>query len=268
MKCAFVHQVPADLGSNAGLEQHVIRQDYGCPASGFQGPVHMLEKGELLVAGGVGEIVPGGTAAAPGSSKGRICQDQIGLGQAFSWFTQGVSQSDYAFFFAFHAVEQAVHQSQTPGSGNEFHSHIGLVYLKSPVFVFQVKQIIGLGFDVGIGRDQKSGRACCRVLDDFTGLGFNAADDAVYQGARGEILACAGFGFADVFLQKPFVEIAQAVFFRAEPVYGVDAFDELLQMPGFPEASLGVCVYGGDQGIVGLAQIQKHLTVIIQKNQP
>lgn len=200
VQCAFVHQIPADLGSYTGFEQHVIRQDNGGPASGFQAAVNMLKKGELLVAGGVGEVVAGGTAAAPGCAERRIGEDQVCTGQAFPRFPKGIAQMDNAFVFAFHAMKQTIHQGQTPGSGHEFHAHKGFSNLERPVFVVQIKQIIVLFFDVGVSGDEKPGGTCGGVLNNFTGFGFDAANNAVDQGTRGEILACAGFGFADVFL--------------------------------------------------------------------
>jgi hypothetical protein len=137
---------------------------------------------------------------------------------------EGVAQMHHAFVVALHAVQQAVHQRQAAGAGHQLHADEGLVDLEFAVFCLEVKQLVGVLFDVVVGGDEKTGSAGGGVLNGFTGLRFYAVDDAVDERARGEVLPGAGFGFAGVLFQQAFVEVAETVSLCAEPVDGVEAF--------------------------------------------
>jgi hypothetical protein len=80
VQVALVHQVAADVGADVAFEQHVVGQHHGGTAAGFQAAVDVLQEGELLVAGGVGEVVPAGQAAALLGAEGRVGEDQRGAG--------------------------------------------------------------------------------------------------------------------------------------------------------------------------------------------
>jgi len=119
--------------------------------------------------------------------------------------------------------------------------------------------------DVAVGSNQKTGSACGRILNFFQCLRFDAADDAVDERARGEVLPGTGFGFAGIFFQQAFVEVTEAVSLRAEPVDGVEAFDQLFQVTWFAEPGLGVGVDGGDEWVATFGQVQQHLPVGVEQ---
>ena len=66
MQIALVHQVTANLLAVAVGKEHIVRQHHGGTSLvvGFQAAVDVLEEVQLLVAGGEGEVVPGGALAA------------------------------------------------------------------------------------------------------------------------------------------------------------------------------------------------------------
>ena len=90
---------------------------------------------------------------------------------------QAVAQLHHALAFALDAVQQAVHQRQAAGAGDQLHADVGLAALEAAGLVVQRVQIIGVLLDVAVGGDQKAGGAGGRVLDDFAGLRLHAADD-------------------------------------------------------------------------------------------
>ena len=75
----------------------------------------------------------------------------------------------------------------------------------------------------------------------------------------------AAFGFAGVFLQQAFVQIAQAVALGAEPVNAVEAFDELLEVARLLQAGLRVGVDGGNEGVGALAELEQRFFVVQQQ---
>lgn len=87
-------------------------------------------------------------------------------------------------------------------------------------------------------------------MNSLSGLGFDAADDAVDERARGEVLASAGLGLAGVLLQQPLVEVSEAVLLGTEPVDGIEALDQLLQVARLTQAGLGISIDGGDELVV------------------
>ena len=56
VQVTLVHEVAANVFADAALEKDVVRQHDGGTASGQQAPINVLEKAELFVAGGKGEI--------------------------------------------------------------------------------------------------------------------------------------------------------------------------------------------------------------------
>ena len=79
VQITLVHQVTADLLAVAVGKEHIVRQHHGSPGLviGFQAAVDVLEKVELLVAGGESEIISGGTLAALLGAEGRIGEHQV-----------------------------------------------------------------------------------------------------------------------------------------------------------------------------------------------
>ncbi len=212
VQVALVHQVAPDVGADAGFEQHVVGQHHGGAAAVLQAAVDVLQERQLLVAGAEGEVVAGRAAAAFGGAERRIGEDDVDLGQLGAGAAERVAQMDHALIVAFHPVQQAVHQRQPAGAGHQFHADIRVVALEGLLFLVQVVHIVGVAADIRIGGDQKAGGAGGRVLDGFAGLRLDQRDDAVDQRARGEVLAGAGFGFAGVFFQQAFIQVAEAVF--------------------------------------------------------
>lgn len=84
VEIALVHQVQPDLFSVPVGKERVVRQDHSSPAAPFQGAVDVLEKVQLFVAGGEGQVVPGGPLPAFLGAKGRIGQHQVVVFEAFS----------------------------------------------------------------------------------------------------------------------------------------------------------------------------------------
>jgi hypothetical protein len=82
-------------------------------------------------------------------------------------------------FIAFHAVQQAVHERQPAGAGDEFHADEGFVALEGALLFVEVVEVVGLGLDPGVGGDQETGGADGRVLHGFAGLRVDQGDDAV-----------------------------------------------------------------------------------------
>jgi hypothetical protein len=76
-------------------------------------------------------------------------------------------------------------------------------------------------------------------LDDLARLGLHEAQNAIDEGTRGKILAGAALLLTSVLLEEAFVQVAQALLLRAEPIELIDVFDELLQVAWVLEAGLG-----------------------------
>ena len=97
MQIAFVHQVGANPRAVAVDEQHVIRQHHGgaCLTVRFQAAVDVLQKIQLLVGGGKGEIVAGGALAAFLGAEGRIGQHHVEAAHLLTLVGKGVGQQKY-----------------------------------------------------------------------------------------------------------------------------------------------------------------------------
>jgi hypothetical protein len=86
VQLAFVHQVATDIRSGVLFEEDVVGEDDGGAATRVfalrvpQGAVNVLQEGELFVARGVGEILPGGAASSLLGTKGWVGEDDVGLG--------------------------------------------------------------------------------------------------------------------------------------------------------------------------------------------
>ena len=118
MQITLVHQVAADFLAVSVSKQHIVRQYHSGPglAIGLQTAVDVLEKVQLLVAGGESKVVPAGDLAALLSTEGRICKDQIEVTKNFSLIGQSISQQNLAV----DVVEHGIHQSQAVGVVNQF----------------------------------------------------------------------------------------------------------------------------------------------------
>ncbi|MND55561.1 hypothetical protein D3C80_466490 [compost metagenome] len=265
VQVALVHQIAAHLGTDPGFKQHVVGQHHGGAATGLEATIDVLQEGELLVAGLVGEIVAGIAGFAPlAGAKGRVGEDDIDLGQGGTRLSQGIAEVDHPLFIPFHAVQQAVHQGQATGIGHQLDPDKGFLLLETHLLQRQVV-IVRLALDVLVGGDEKTGGAGGRILNHFPRLGLEAAHHAVDQGARSEVLAGAGFGFASVFLQQTFIEIPQAILLGAEPVDLVEGLDHLLQMAWLAQPGLGIGIDGGDQGILVFGEIHQHLAIVVEQ---
>ena len=72
---------------------------------------------------------------------------------------------------AFHAVQQAVHQRQAAGAGNQLHADEGAGCAGSWRWRFvEVVEMVGARLDPGVGGDQEAGGAGGRVLHGLAGL--------------------------------------------------------------------------------------------------
>ncbi|MNN90399.1 hypothetical protein D3C81_2083410 [compost metagenome] len=63
----------------------------------------------MLVAGLVGEIITGWTAAALGGAERWVGENYVDFRQIGPGLAEGVAQVHHAFFITFHAVQQGVH---------------------------------------------------------------------------------------------------------------------------------------------------------------
>ncbi|RMR25994.1 hypothetical protein ALP90_05675 [Pseudomonas amygdali pv. ulmi] len=265
VQVALVHQVAANIGADAGFEQYVVRQYHSSSAARFQASVNMLKEGQLLVAGLVSQVITGRATAAFGCAERRVGENYVNLGQVGPGLAEGVAQMHHPFFITFHAVEQGVHKRQATGTRYQLNADKGTVTLEGLGLGIEVIVVVGLAFDIGVGGNQETSGTRSRVLDGLSWLGLDAVDDAVDQRARREVLPCTGFGFAGVLFQQAFVKIAQAITASAEPVDPVQALDQLLQMARFLHAGLRIGINGGDQRVAVLAQVQQHLTVVVEQ---
>ena len=109
VQVALVHQVAADLLADIAFEQHVVGQHHGGATTGLQAAIDVLQEAELLVAGGIGEIIAGGQAAAFLGAEGRIGQDQRGFGQRLRLRGRACRRSGCR---PIDAVQHQVHQRQ------------------------------------------------------------------------------------------------------------------------------------------------------------
>ena len=153
MQPALRHQVLADIGADAGLEQHVVGQHHGGASPVLQAADEVLHEGQLLVTGLEGEVIPRGATATLGAAEGWVAQDHVGVLQGLALRAQGVSQSHGTFAGAKDVVQHAVHQGQSPGGGYKFHADEGLFSLELLLLSAKVEQIVGAVADVAVSGD-------------------------------------------------------------------------------------------------------------------
>lgn len=106
-----------------------------------------------------------------------------------------------------------------------------------------------------------------RILDDLTRLRLHQADHAVNEGARCEVLPCAGLLLGGILFQKTFIEIAEPLLARREPIELVDVGRQRLEVGRLPELGLGVSEDGEDclvLGLLGVAEVEHELAVVRQ----
>ncbi len=177
----------------------------------------MLQEAELLVAGGISEVIPAGQTAAFFGAERRIGQDQRGVWQRLALGAEGVAVADAAV----DAVQHQVHHCQTVSILNMFHAVKGAVAVFTLLSFGEFVEVV-MGTQVMIGGNQETAGAGGRVLNDVVERGFHNPHHAVDQRARRKVLAGAGFLFVGVFLQQAFVKVAQVFAVHAVPVDLVD----------------------------------------------
>ena len=126
----------------------------------------MLQKVQLLVAGGVSEVVTGGTLATLLRSKGGIGEHYVITPHSFAEIGQGIAQRDGPL----HVVQHGVHQSQTVGVVYQFHAGERLRAFKGGDVCAQVKEVIGLVRNISMGSNHKAERAASGVVAAFLRL--------------------------------------------------------------------------------------------------
>ena len=216
MEVAFVHEVGADFLPVAVGEQDVVREDdrRAGASAGVQAPVDVLEEVELLVAGGEGEVVAGGALAALLRAERRIGQHKVVILHGLAQVGEGVAQEDLPA----DVVQHGVHEGQSVGVVHEFAAGKGLVPLEPRGVGVQVEKVPGLLLHVGVGRNHKAERPACRVVTPLPRLRLHQPRHDANQRPRREILPRARLLLVGVLLQQAFVEVAEALFFRGEPV--------------------------------------------------
>ena len=207
MQITLVHQVTADLLPIAVGKEHVIGQHHSGPAVALgirSQAVNVLEKVQLLVAGGEGEVIPCGTLAALLGAKGGIGEHQIEVAEHFARIGQRIRQQDLAV----DPVEHGIHQRQTVGIVDQLTTGECLFPFKLRLVCIQIVKIIGVFFDIPMGGDHKAESAAGRVVAPLAGLGFHQPGHHINENTRGKVLARAGLLLVGVLLQQPFIQVA------------------------------------------------------------
>jgi hypothetical protein len=85
-------------------------------------------------------------------------------------------------------VEQQVHEAKARRVVHQLHAHESAVALEVLLLFTQLEQVVRLGFDERIGRDQKPTGACSWNLHDLAGLRRHQPHDGVDEGPRRKVL--------------------------------------------------------------------------------
>jgi hypothetical protein len=83
VQVALVHQVGAYQFPSVALEQHIIGHYHGSTATGLEAAVDVLQKAELLITGGEGEVGARGEPTALLITERRVGEDQRCLSAPF-----------------------------------------------------------------------------------------------------------------------------------------------------------------------------------------
>ena len=151
---------------------------------------------------------------------------------------------------ALYAVQHEVHQAEAVGVGDKLGQRIAVLDRPPGRPVRKTTECAGLivvppmrGSDDAPG----SGRGILHALAE---LRLGQADDAVDQGAQGELLTGIRLLFFCVILQEALVVVAQSFLARVEPVEIVDGGCQALQVGGLSQARLGIGQYAEDKLIL------------------
>ena len=93
----------------------------------------------------------------------------------------------------------------------------------------------------------------------------------IYEGTRCKILAGARLGFISIFLQQPFIQVAQPFFSGREPVEFINILDDFFQIGRFINTGRRIFIDGIDfrvRCLLGIAQVQQHLFIESLEFQP
>lgn len=217
----------------------------------------MLQKIQLLVAGGKGKIVTSGPFAAFLCAKGRIGEHQIIAFHILACGGQGVGKQN----FPFNTVQHGVHQGQTVRVVHQLAAGEGFTFLEGRLILVQIKILVGLPFQVLIRRDHKTKGAAGRVVTVFADLGLHETNHHINEHPWCEILACAGFLLIGVLFQQTFIEVAEALFLRGIPVQSIDARDDLFQIFGLVDVGYRSLIDLSHPPRAVFAQLGQHLLV-------
>ena len=159
-------------------------------------------------------------------------------------------------------MEHQIHQAEAMCVWDQFHTDKGTVSLEEGLRLAQLIEIVSSFLDVVIGGDKESAGAGGRVLHNLAWLRFDQAHDAIDQGAWREILPCPGLFFRSVLFQQAFIEVAEPLFARREPVELVNGVGERLQVGWLAQLGLSIGEDGQDErvfGFGGVAEIKQKL---------
>lgn len=123
----------------------------------------MLEKVQLLVAGGKSEVISGGALAALLGAEGRIGEHQVKVVEGFTLIREGIGQQNLAV----NVVEHGVHQSQAMSVVNKLAAGKGFFSLELGLIGVQIVKIIGVLFDILMGCNHKTEGAAGRVYQNL-----------------------------------------------------------------------------------------------------
>ena len=122
-----------------------------------------------------------------------------------------------------------------------------------------------MSLDIAVGFNQKASRASGGILDHLAGRGLHHLYDGVDQRARGEVLTGAGFGLVGVFLQQPFIHVAEVVaalaLFPVEPLELVHVADQLAKLGGLGDGGVDVLEDGANDGVIVNPELNQHVAV-------
>ena len=145
---------------------------------------------------------------------------------------------------------------------------VGIVLLKMDLLLGELEEVVGPFLDVMIDSDKKSAGAGGGVLDKFARSRLHKAYDGIDERTGRKMLACAGFLLGGVFLQKPFIKIAESLFARRKPIELVDRVSEGLKVGRLAQHRSRIHKNRGNSRLAFRAKVEKQALVIIELFEP
>ena len=208
----------------------------------------MLQKAELLITGGEGEIVAARQTAALLGAERWIGEDQGGWRQPLAIAAKGVAIPDAVVpRTGIQSVQHEVHQRQPVRVLHVLHAIEGALVVLLLLRRIQLADLLVVT-NPTLCRYQEPACAGGRILDHIPQPRLHHRHHGIDQRPGGEVLACPGFLLLGVLLQQPLIQIAQAFLAGAVPIDLVDLVNQLFERDGFFNEGTGVGVDLSDDG--------------------